>query len=157
MALLWHTYSSLHKKIRRCNIGRGTALQRQEKPVNIIRKQIYVCPKCGKGYTLKIKLLRHQKFESLWHKRTHGYDVGDTQYQHRESTIYQTRERTYVCADCGKSYAVKRSLWRHRKFECVNAKPRFSCDICSYKSPHKWCMDKHKKKHHNTNYNRFLN
>ncbi|KAG5312489.1 LOLA4 protein, partial [Acromyrmex charruanus] len=94
----------------------------------------------------------------MWsYKRVDGYDVGDVQHQQRGSAIYETRERTYICADCGKSYAVKRSLWRHRKFECVNAKPKFSCDICSYKSPHKWCIDKHRKKHHDIFYNRFPN
>ncbi|XP_036145502.1 longitudinals lacking protein, isoforms F/I/K/T-like [Monomorium pharaonis] len=92
---------------------------------------------------------------ALWScKRIHGY-IDDAQHQQQGNV--DTRERTYVCADCGKSYAVKRSLWRHRKFECVNAKPRFSCDICSYKSPHKWCINKHRKKHHEIFYNHFSN
>ncbi|XP_076645086.1 uncharacterized protein LOC143354705 [Halictus rubicundus] len=58
------------------------------------------------------------------------------------------RERSFVCADCGKAYAVHRSLWRHRKFECVNAKPKLACEACPYQSPHKWCIENHKKRHH---------
>ncbi|CAD1471652.1 unnamed protein product, partial [Heterotrigona itama] len=59
----------------------------------------------------------------------------------------------FVCVDCGKAYAVHRSLWRHLKFECINAKPKFTCDACPYKSPHKWCIENHKKKHHSNVYN----
>nr|XP_012225952.1 PREDICTED: zinc finger protein 319-like [Linepithema humile] len=62
--------------------------------------------------------------------------------------VGEMHDKIFVCMDCGKSYAVKRSLWRHRKFECVNSKPKFSCEVCPYKSPHKWCIDKHRKKHH---------
>lgn len=70
--------------------------------------------------------------------------------------VGEMHDKIFVCMDCGKSYAVKRSLWRHRKFECVNSKPKFSCEVCSYKSPHKWCIDKHRKRHHDHNFcNRF--
>ncbi|CAL1680014.1 unnamed protein product [Lasius platythorax] len=87
----------------------------------------------------------------LWpYKRVYGYDAGDALQQQRGNATNEVHERTYMCADCGKSYAVRRSLWRHRKFECVNAKPRLNCEMCPYKSPHKWCIDRHKKKHHSS-------
>ncbi|OXU25912.1 hypothetical protein TSAR_011817 [Trichomalopsis sarcophagae] len=60
----------------------------------------------------------------------------------------QQVSRVHVCQQCGKSYAVHRSLWRHQKFECVNSMPKLSCDICNYQSPHKWCIDNHKRKRH---------
>ncbi|XP_014607726.1 PREDICTED: longitudinals lacking protein, isoform G-like isoform X16 [Polistes canadensis] len=57
-------------------------------------------------------------------------------------------KKSFVCKICGKSYAVYRSLWRHNKFECLYSKPRFSCEYCPYTSPHKWCIDNHKKRYH---------
>lgn len=63
--LSWHTYSSLHKKIDRRNTGRDRALHKQKRHATIVRKQIYVCTDCGKGYTLRIKLLRHRKLECV--------------------------------------------------------------------------------------------
>ncbi|XP_032662888.1 zinc finger protein 614-like [Odontomachus brunneus] len=86
----------------------------------------------------------------LWpYKRMYGYEGGSSQlHQQQDDGILEERERSYVCSICGKSYTVKRSLWRHQKFECVNAKPRIKCDLCSYRSPHRWCVDRHRKKHH---------
>ncbi|KAK2584902.1 hypothetical protein KPH14_002498 [Odynerus spinipes] len=80
-----------------------------------------------------------QNCQQLYHQRH--------QQQQRDASN-GLRERTFVCPDCGKAYAVYRSLWRHRKFECVNAKPKYTCEACPYKSPHKWCIENHKKKHH---------
>lgn len=67
---------------------------------------------------------------------------------HRDSHCREKRPRSFACSVCGKAYTVWRSLWRHEKFECVNARPAISCDLCPYKSPHKWCVQNHKKKHH---------
>ncbi|XP_043465566.1 zinc finger protein 85 [Leptopilina heterotoma] len=52
-------------------------------------------------------------------------------------THMDSRKRSFVCDNCGKSYAVQRSLWRHRKFECINAKPKFNCDLCNKKTDKK--------------------
>ncbi|XP_017887210.1 longitudinals lacking protein-like isoform X20 [Ceratina calcarata] len=82
-----------------------------------------------------------------------------TRWNDRQQQLRQTRnspgnrERSFVCVDCGKGYAVHRSLWRHRKFECVNAKPKYTCDACPYESPHKWCIRNHKRRHHSTVHN----
>ncbi|XP_012270360.1 longitudinals lacking protein isoform X15 [Orussus abietinus] len=67
---------------------------------------------------------------------------------YRSGAASDDRGRSFVCLVCGRAYAVYRSLWRHRKFECVNAKPKFTCEHCPYESPHKWCVENHKKKHH---------
>ncbi|EFN84269.1 hypothetical protein EAI_10057 [Harpegnathos saltator] len=76
------------------------------------------------------------------HKREYGYGA---LYQLDDSD--KVRMRIYVCPNCGKGYAVKRSLWRHRKFECINPATKFSCEVCSYESPYKWRVDNHSKKH----------
>lgn len=64
-----------------------------------------------------------------------------------EQCLRDTTQR-HACADCGKTYAVHRSLWRHRKFECINSQPKLSCELCDYHTPHKWSMDTHKKNRH---------
>lgn len=65
----------------------------------------------------------------------------------------QQRDRgMYACIVCGRSYKVRRSLWRHRKYECVNAKPAYTCEMCPYTSPHKWCIDKHRNRWHRVTY-----
>ncbi|KMQ95065.1 zinc finger protein 28 [Lasius niger] len=192
--LSWHTYCSVRKEIGEQDSAKGNTLHQQKRDA-IVRKKIYVCALCAKGYTSTIKLLSHQKFECLKQYllerqsfntgktssifrlridarrtcfclklpvapinrsdidvsallRPNKTYVGDALYQQQGSIVGETREKTHVCADCGKSYAAKRSLWRHRKFECVNAKPKFSCEKCSYKSPHKWRMDTHRKMVH---------
>ncbi|CAK9816103.1 Longitudinals lacking protein, isoform G [Anthophora plagiata] len=101
-------------------------------------------------------------FPSLWpYKTIYAFEMmndrvarwNDREQQLRQSGNLDSRERSFVCVDCGKAYVVHRSLWRHRKFECVNAKPKFACEMCPYKSPHKWCIENHKKRHHSTIYN----
>ncbi|CAL7939892.1 unnamed protein product [Xylocopa violacea] len=102
-----------------------------------------------------------KQFSLLWpYKTLYAFEPGHRvarwnarQQQLRLGGNSDIRERSFVCVDCGKAYAVHRSLWRHRKFECVNAKPKFACDACPYKSPHKWCMENHKKRHHSNVYN----
>lgn len=56
--------------------------------------------------------------------------------------------KSFICPDCGKIYAVSRSLWRHRKFECINSRPNMSCPMCPFKTPHKWRYINHMKKYH---------
>ncbi|XP_048264662.1 formin-homology and zinc finger domains protein 1-like isoform X1 [Bombus terrestris] len=83
-----------------------------------------------------------------WQQQQQQQRQQQQQQQLRQAGNSDIRERSFVCVDCGKAYAVHRSLWRHLKFECVNAKPKLACDACPYKSPHKWCIENHKKRHH---------
>ncbi|XP_018394591.1 PREDICTED: oocyte zinc finger protein XlCOF26-like [Cyphomyrmex costatus] len=62
--LSWHSYSSLHKKIT-CNSDKDMALHNEKKHTVIVRKRIYICTDCGKGFTLRIKLLKHRKLECI--------------------------------------------------------------------------------------------
>ncbi|CAB0028146.1 unnamed protein product [Trichogramma brassicae] len=64
------------------------------------------------------------------------------------SSPASTKRQLHACRHCGKVYAVARSLWRHEKFECVNALPKLHCDLCDYTSPHRWCLDTHRLKRH---------
>ncbi|KYQ50639.1 hypothetical protein ALC60_10278 [Trachymyrmex zeteki] len=58
-------YSSLHKKIGTHNSDGDRALHTQKKHAVIVRKRIYMCTDCGKGFTLRIKLSKHRKLECV--------------------------------------------------------------------------------------------
>ncbi|EFN68032.1 Zinc finger protein 28 [Camponotus floridanus] len=150
------TSDETREKIHVCaDCGKGyvakRSLWRHRKFECVNARPKFSCEKCPYKSPHKWRMDTHRKtiHALLWpYKRVYEYNTGEALQQQQGSAI-EAHERTYICADCGKSYAVKRSLWRHRKFECVNAKPRINCGICPYKSPHKWCIDRHKKKHHN--------
>nr|XP_023019810.1 longitudinals lacking protein isoform X19 [Leptinotarsa decemlineata] len=59
---------------------------------------------------------------------------------HRDSQEYHS------CETCGKSYKVKRSLWRHKKYEC-GVNPLFPCHFCNHKSRQKSHLIQHMKIH----------
>lgn len=48
----------------------------------------------------------------------------------------------YACDVCGRVYRLKRSLWRHKNFEC-QTQPRFRCDICQHPFKHKYHLNQH--------------
>ncbi|KOC67974.1 Zinc finger protein Xfin [Habropoda laboriosa] len=117
------------------------------------------CDLCNFRSNYSFCVRRHMKtfHPSLWpYKTIYAFERmndrvarrNDREQQLRQGGNSDIRERSFVCVDCGKAYVVHRSLWRHRKFECVNAKPKFTCEVCPYKSPHKWCIENHKKRHH---------
>lgn len=53
-------------------------------------------------------------------------------------------EPCFTCDTCGRSYRAKRSLWRHRKYECQK-EPAFKClhPKCLYKAKQKGSVIKH--------------
>lgn len=56
----------------------------------------------------------------------------------------------HSCDECGRSYKTKKSLSRHRKFECRFAIPRplFKCPSCNYAAKRSDNLTKHYKKHY---------
>ncbi|KAG5876739.1 hypothetical protein JTB14_028485 [Gonioctena quinquepunctata] len=55
----------------------------------------------------------------------------------------------YWCSKCGKEYQVKRSLWRHTKFECDTVRA-FPCHLsgCLYRATRKYLLTDHLKRCH---------
>ncbi|XP_046829748.1 protein jim lovell-like isoform X28 [Vespa crabro] len=98
-----------------------------------------------------IYLMDNQQDYNIDHQSDRQYQQYQQQQLPQHGLIRRRndlRERRFICHDCGRSYIVSRSLSRHRKFECINAKPKLACDLCPYKTPHKWAIEKHKKKRH---------
>ncbi|KAJ8686863.1 hypothetical protein QAD02_022657 [Eretmocerus hayati] len=48
----------------------------------------------------------------------------------------------FICEKCDKSYAVKGSLWRHKRYEC-GVEARFKCSYCSHRSRQKEHLKMH--------------
>ncbi|KAF2905480.1 hypothetical protein ILUMI_00700 [Ignelater luminosus] len=42
----------------------------------------------------------------------------------------------YSCDACGHSYKLKKSLWCHKRYECLNV-AQFSCPVCSHDTKEK--------------------
>ncbi|KAF6202977.1 hypothetical protein GE061_003388 [Apolygus lucorum] len=54
----------------------------------------------------------------------------------------RTKQSSYRCVVCGKSYRRKNTLMRHWKFEC-GKEPQFSCPYCPFKAKHKHNYKQH--------------
>nr|CAH7762009.1 unnamed protein product [Callosobruchus chinensis] len=47
-------------------------------------------------------------------------------------TIFYQNIKGFTCDTCGRGYMQRRSLWRHKKYECQK-EPAFNCHICNMK------------------------
>lgn len=68
-------------------------------------------------------------------------------YKHLWSNNITESLGTFSCSQCGKIYQYKRSLWRHRRYECGKL-PMFSCPYCTQKFALNSNMLKHIKRRH---------
>ncbi|KAJ8686825.1 hypothetical protein QAD02_022619 [Eretmocerus hayati] len=69
----------------------------------------------------------------------------------RKKTSNPDRNKDYAsCVYCGKTYTLKRSLWRHQKYECTGLarNPRFRCAHCNQTCKLKYNMKAHLAKVH---------
>lgn len=55
----------------------------------------------------------------------------------------------HACDQCGKSYKTRKSLSRHRRFECrfTTERPIFQCPSCNYAAKRSDNLTKHIKTH----------
>lgn len=56
--------------------------------------------------------------------------------------------KAWKCERCGKCYAQRRTLNRHRNLEC-GQEPKFNCRLCSFRSKRKEHLKHHMVRKHN--------
>ncbi|CAG9864621.1 unnamed protein product [Phyllotreta striolata] len=117
----------------------------------------YCCSKCGKTYKAKRSLWRHVKqecdsskpfsclIETCAYRTTRRYMLKQhmrLKHQLLNNMADVNALAVHRCPKCGRGYKVKRSLWRHTKFECQQY-PKFVCPVCPYKAKQKSTVVSH--------------
>uniref|UniRef100_A0A6P7FGR3 Telomere zinc finger-associated protein-like n=1 Tax=Diabrotica virgifera virgifera TaxID=50390 RepID=A0A6P7FGR3_DIAVI len=130
----------------------------------------YECPNCNKRYRTKGNLNQHMNFRCLnkrqfrcklcihacsskgnlrrhiVHKHKLPISSAEVINYLDESLSFPTSGGWHSCDICGKAYKIKRSLWRHKKYECGNI-PAFECTFCEYRAKQKSHLDQHMRMH----------
>ncbi|XP_033231881.1 gastrula zinc finger protein XlCGF8.2DB-like [Belonocnema kinseyi] len=91
-------------------------------PESIEKRNVLVCPNCGKEYTLR----------KNWQTGDQVYYQTRLNRQHLKAAT-GNQPLGHVCQMCGKAYKQRYNLTRHLKYEC-NRNPRFKCPLCIYQA-----------------------
>ncbi|XP_014467492.1 PREDICTED: zinc finger and SCAN domain-containing protein 2-like [Dinoponera quadriceps] len=110
------------KKIMRNNMEQGVSNNKWSK---------HACSECGKKFTTKQKMFRHQW---IHRKKTHSCEVCGVLFEkqseldeHRLSA--HLRDAPHTCSECGKSFVSRQGLWEHGRTH-VGSPAHFQCDKC---------------------------
>lgn len=92
----------------------------------------HACPKCGKKFTTKQKMFRHQW---IHRKKTFSCEICSSQFE-KQSELDEHRllahpaESPFTCNECGKSFVSRQGLWEHGRTH-AGSPAHFHCDTCS--------------------------
>ncbi|XP_048508561.1 zinc finger protein 260-like isoform X2 [Athalia rosae] len=111
------------KKVMRSNAEHGLPNSKWGK---------HACADCGKKFTTKQKMFRHQW---IHRKKTHSCEVCGAQFEkqpeldeHRLSA--HPGDSAFTCSECGKSFVSRQGLWEHARTH-AGSPAHFHCDVCS--------------------------
>ncbi|XP_012147304.1 uncharacterized protein LOC105663381 [Megachile rotundata] len=92
----------------------------------------HACSECGKKFTTKQKMFRHQW---IHRKKTHSCEVCGSQFE-KQNQLDKHRlsahpgDSPFTCTECGKSFVSRQGLWEHGRTH-AGSPAHFHCDTCS--------------------------
>ncbi|XP_066599409.1 zinc finger protein 271-like [Prorops nasuta] len=92
----------------------------------------HACSECGKKFTTKQKMFRHQW---IHRKKTHSCEVCGSQFE-KQNQLDEHRlsahpgDSPFTCTECGKSFVSRQGLWEHSRTH-AGSPAHFHCDTCS--------------------------
>ncbi|KYN02928.1 Zinc finger and SCAN domain-containing protein 2 [Cyphomyrmex costatus] len=110
------------KKIMQNNIEQGVPNNKWGK---------HACSECGKKFTTKQKMFRHQW---IHRKKTHSCEVCGSQFE-KQNELDEHRlsahpgDSPFTCMECGKSFVSRQGLWEHGRTH-AGSPAHFQCDTC---------------------------
>nr|XP_003218091.3 PREDICTED: zinc finger protein with KRAB and SCAN domains 1 isoform X1 [Anolis carolinensis] len=110
-------------------------------------ERVHDCPECGKVFTSKPALLRHQEM----HAEIKPYECAQcgkcfSQKKYLKShELMHAGEKPYKCPECGKSFTEARNLKRHHRIH-TGEKP-FKCSECGKCFNEEGILKKHQRIH----------
>lgn len=111
------------KKMMQTNIEQGTPNNKWGK---------HACSECGKKFTTKQKMFRHQW---IHRKKTHSCEMCGSQFE-KQNQLDEHRlsahpgDSPFTCTECGKSFVSRQGLWEHGRTH-AGSPAHFHCDTCS--------------------------
>lgn len=107
----------------------------------------FSCPECGKRFTKKSSLVRHQTIHVG--EKPFSCTICSKSFA-RKSTLVEherthTCEKPYSCSDCGKCFVRKANLLDHQRIH--TGERLFSCPLCSKCFINKTILVRHQKSH----------
>lgn len=111
------------KKIMQSNLEQGVPNNKWGK---------HACSECGKKFTTKQKMFRHQW---IHRKKTHSCEVCGSQFE-KQNELDEHRlsahpgDSPFTCTECGKSFVSRQGLWEHGRTH-AGSPAHFQCDTCS--------------------------
>ncbi|XP_036918211.1 zinc finger protein 550 isoform X1 [Sturnira hondurensis] len=147
------TDDSLHSRMLQERVSRGDVLherdpQRPGKDPRIHGgRNLYKCKQCGKGFSRKWYLARHQRV----HTGMKPYECNACGKTFSQSStlirhyLIHTGEKPYTCPECGKAFKRRSYLVQHHPIH-TGEKP-YECAQCGKAFSHRSTFIRHKRTH----------